>query len=80
VTFNQDFGGDERQSVALNYSLPRNAAIALTAFNAGNEAPSLLTTQQIFAPAGGPTNYTLQALAPPPGIAGVVLTYQRKFR
>jgi hypothetical protein len=63
----------------LNYTLPRNTAIALTAFNAGNEGPSLLHTQQLFAPVG-PTDYTLQALAPPPGIAGVVLTYQRKFR
>ncbi|MGA2394018.1 MAG: translocation/assembly module TamB domain-containing protein [Candidatus Lustribacter sp.] len=79
ATFNQSFGGDERQSIALNYTLPRNTAIALTAFNAGNEGPSLLHTQQLFAPVG-PTDYTLQALAPPPGIAGVVLTYQRKFR
>jgi autotransporter translocation and assembly factor TamB len=79
ASFNQSFGGDERQSLALNYTLPRNAAIALTAFNAGNEAPSFLQTQQLFAPAG-PVNYTLQSLAPPPGIAGIVLTYQRKFR
>jgi autotransporter translocation and assembly factor TamB len=79
ATFYQSFGGDERQSLALNYALPRNGAIALTAFNAGNQGPSLLHTQQLFAPVD-PTNYTLQSLAPPPGIAGVVLTYQHKFR
>jgi autotransporter translocation and assembly factor TamB len=79
ATFNQTFGGDQRQTIGLNYDLPRNASIALTAFNAGNQAPSLVLTQQLFAPTE-PTNYTLQALQPPPGIADVVLTYQRKFR
>ncbi len=79
ATFNQTFGGDERQTLGLNYDLPHNASAALTFFNAGNQGPSLLTTQQLFAPVD-PTNYTLQALQPPPGLAGVVLTYQRKFR
>jgi autotransporter translocation and assembly factor TamB len=79
ATFNQSFGGDERQTIGLNYDLPHNASVALTAFNAGNQAPSLVLTQQLFA-STDPTNYTLQALQPPPGIAGVVLTYQRKFR
>ncbi|MGH7715887.1 MAG: hypothetical protein ACREML_07805, partial [Vulcanimicrobiaceae bacterium] len=79
ATFNQSFSGNERQMVALNYALPHNAAIALTAFNAGNQAPSLVTTRQLFAPVD-PTNYTLQALQPPPGVAGIVLTYQHKFR
>jgi translocation and assembly module TamB len=79
ATFNQDFGGDERQSIALNYTLPKNAAVALTGYNAGNQTPSILHTQQLFT-SPGETNYTLQALEPPPGIAGVVLTYQRKFR
>lgn len=78
VTFNQEFGGDERQSIALNYDLPHNGAAVLTAYNAGNQAPSILHTQQLFTPAAG-TNFTLQALEPPPGTAGVVLTYQRKF-
>jgi hypothetical protein len=79
ATFNQTFGSDQRQSIALNYDLRRNTSIALTAFNAGNSTRTLLTTRQLFAPAG-PTNYTLQALAPPPGTSGIVLTYQRKFR
>jgi translocation and assembly module TamB len=78
ATFNQTFGVDQRQSVALNFDLPRRGTIAATFFNAGNQAPSLLTTQQLFAPVD-PTNFTLEALQPPPGIAGVVLTYQRKF-
>ena len=47
ATFNQDFGGDDRQSIALNYTLPRNAQIALTAYNAGNQTPSILHTQQL---------------------------------
>jgi translocation and assembly module TamB len=79
ATFNQSFGTDERQSIALNYDLRHNAALALTVFNAGNQAPSLLATRQLFAPVD-PTNYTLQALAPPPGTSGIILTYQRKFR
>jgi autotransporter translocation and assembly factor TamB len=79
ATFNQTFGGDQRQTMGLNYDLQHNAAIALTGFNAGNQAPSLVLTQQLFAPTQT-TNYTLQALQPPPGVAGVVLTYQRKFR
>ena len=79
ASFNQTFGGDERQAIALNYSLPHNGAVALTFYNAGNETPSVLTTQQLFTPAT-PTNFTLQALEPPPGTSGVVLTYQRKFR
>jgi autotransporter translocation and assembly factor TamB len=79
ATFNQTFGANERQTLGLNYDLSHNGSVALTFFNAGNQSPSLLTTQQLFAPID-PTNYTLQALQPPPGIAGVVLTYQRKFR
>ncbi len=79
ASFNQTFGGDERQAIALNYSLPHNGAIALTLYNAGDLTPSVLTTQQLFTPAS-PTNFTLQALQPPPGTSGVVLTYQRKFR
>jgi len=79
ATFNQTFGGDERQTIGLNHDLPHNGSLALTFFNAGNQAPSLVLTQQLFAPTD-PTNYTLQALQPPPGIAGVVFTYQRKFR
>ena len=79
ATFNQTFGGDERQTAGLNYDLSHDGSLALTFFNAGNQAPSLVLTQQLFAPTD-PTNYTLQALQPPPGIAGVVFTYQRKFR
>jgi autotransporter translocation and assembly factor TamB len=79
ATFNQSFGGDERQTIGLNHDLSHNGSLALTLFNAGNQAPSLVLTQQLFAPTD-PTNYTLQALQPPPGVAGVVLTYQRKFR
>jgi autotransporter translocation and assembly factor TamB len=79
ASFNQTFGGDERQAIALNYDLPNNGAVALTFYNAGNLTPSVLTTQQLFTPAS-PTNFTLQALEPPPGTSGVVLTYQRKFR
>jgi autotransporter translocation and assembly factor TamB len=78
ASFNQTFGGDQRQSVALNYSLPHNAAAALTFFNAGNQVPSIIATQQLFAPTSA-TNFTLEALQPPPGVAGVVLTYQRKY-
>jgi autotransporter translocation and assembly factor TamB len=79
ASFNQTFGGDERQAIALNYDLPNNGAVALTFYNAGNLTPSVLTTQQLFTPAS-PTNFTLQALEPPAGTSGVVLTYQRKFR
>jgi autotransporter translocation and assembly factor TamB len=79
ASFNQTFGADDRQTVALNYTLPHNATIALTFFNAGDQAPSLLTTQQLFSPTVQSTNYTLEALQPPPGIAGIVLTYQRKY-
>ena len=78
ASFNQTFGGDQRQSIALNYDLPKNASVALTAFNAGNQTPSILLTQQLFAPVG-PTNFTLQALQPPPGVSGIVLNYQRKY-
>ncbi|HEV8021932.1 MAG TPA: translocation/assembly module TamB domain-containing protein [Candidatus Lustribacter sp.] len=78
ATFNQSFGADERQSLALNYDLPHNGGVALAFFNAGNQAPSLIRTQQLFAPID-PTNYTLQVLQPPPGIAGLALTYQKKF-
>jgi autotransporter translocation and assembly factor TamB len=78
ASFNQTFGGDQRQSLALNYDLPHNAAVALTFFNAGNQSPSIVSTRQLFAPTNG-TNFTLEALQPPPGIAGVVLTYQRKY-
>jgi autotransporter translocation and assembly factor TamB len=78
ASFNQTFGGDQRQSLALNYSLPHNAAAALTFFNAGNQVPSIIATQQLFAPTSA-TNFTLEALQPPPGVAGVVLTYQRKY-
>ena len=79
ASFNQTFGGDDRQTVALNYTLPHNGTVALTFFNAGDQAPSLLATQQLFSPTVQSTNYTLDALQPPPGIAGVVLTYQHKF-
>ena len=79
TSFHQTFGGDERQSLAITYSLPNNGAMALTLFNAGNQPPSLISTQRLFAPID-PTNYTLQSLQPPPGVGGVVLTYQRKFR
>jgi autotransporter translocation and assembly factor TamB len=79
ATFNQTFGADDRQTIALNYTLPHNATVALTVFNAGDQAPSLLTTQQLFSPTVQSTNYTLEALQPPPGISGVVLTYQRKY-
>jgi autotransporter translocation and assembly factor TamB len=79
ATFNQTFGGDERQTIGLNHDLTQNGSLALTFFNAGNQTPSLALTRQLFAPTDS-TNYTLQALQPPPGIAGVVFTYQRKFR
>jgi len=79
ATFNQSFGVVQRQTIGLNYDLPHNGAIALAVFDVGNQTPSIAATQQLFAPTE-PTNYTLQALQPPPGIAGVVLTYQRKFR
>ena len=81
ASFNQSFGGDQRQSMALNYSLPHNGAVALTFFDSGNQGLSVLTTQQLFTPVD-PTNYTLQALEPPSGIRsgrGASL-YQRKFR
>lgn len=78
ASFNQTFGGDQRQSITLNYDLPHNASIALTAFNAGNQTPTVLLTQQLFAPVG-PTNFTLEALQPPPGVSGIVLNYQRKY-
>ena len=78
ASFNQTFGGDQRQSIAINYDLPHNASAALSFFNAGSQAPSILQTQQLFAPATG-TNFTLEALQPPPGVSGVVLTYQRKY-
>jgi autotransporter translocation and assembly factor TamB len=79
ATFNQTFGGTGRQAIALNHDLPHNASIALTAFDSGNQAPSLLRTQQLFATTE-PINFTLQALAPPPGAAGIIFTYQRKYR
>jgi autotransporter translocation and assembly factor TamB len=78
ATFAQTFGTDQRQSIALNDDLSRAGTLALTFFNAGNQSPSLLATQQLFAPVD-PTNFTLEALQPPPGIAGLVLTFQRKF-
>ena len=78
ATFNQTFGTDQRQVLALNYDLPHNGAVALTFFDAGNQAVSLSTTTPLFAPVG-PTNFTLEAMLPPPGIAGLVLTYQRKY-
>ena len=79
ATYNQDFGGNNRQVFGLNYTLPRNGALALSIFNSGSQTQTILATQQFFTPSTT-TNFTLQALQPPPGQNGFVLTYQKKFR
>ena len=82
TTINQTFGANQRQSIALNYDLPKNSSAALTFFSAGNETSrSILSDTHAFFGGGifEPTNYTLEALQPPPGISGLVLTYQRKY-
>jgi hypothetical protein len=81
ASFHQTFGVDQRQIVGLAYELPKNAALQLSLFNAGNQSPNIVATgtflgnQDVFTP----PNYTLQALSPPPGVSGYVFTYQRKF-
>ncbi len=81
ASFHQTFGVDQRQVIGFNYGLPHDAALQLSFFNAGNQSPSIVANgtflggQDVFTPA----NYTLQALQPPPGVAGTVFTYQRKY-
>jgi autotransporter translocation and assembly factor TamB len=82
ATFHQTFGIDQRQIIGLNYALRDQAGLQFALFNAGNQSPNLITTgtflgnQDPFTPA----NYALQAFQPPPGVAGYVLTYQRKYK
>jgi len=81
ASFHQTFGIDQRQIIGLAYQLRPNTALQLSLFNAGNQSPNLVATgsflgdQDPFTPA----DYTLQAFQPPPGVAGLVFTYQRKF-
>jgi translocation and assembly module TamB len=82
ASFHQTFGIDARQVIGINYALRGETSVQLSLFDAGNQSANPLATgtflggtQDVFTPA----NYTLQALQPPPGVAGVVLTYQRKY-
>ena len=81
ASFHQTFGVDQREILGFSYALSDQSAVQLSVFNAGNQSPNIVSTgsflgnQDTFTPA----NYTLQALQPPPGVAGVVFTYQRKY-
>ncbi len=81
ASFHQTFGVDERQILGFAYALPKHTGLQLSLFNAGNESPSIIAngtflgSQVPFTP----TDYTLQAFQPPPGVAGLVFTYQHKF-
>jgi len=81
ASFHQTFGVDQRQIVGIAYNLPKNAALQLSIFNAGNQSPSIIANGTFLGQQDPftPTNYTLQAFQPPPGVAGLVFTYQRKF-
>jgi hypothetical protein len=66
-----------RQSVALAYNASASSAVQLTLFDAGTGA----RTVGVQAPAApiGPTNFALEALAPPAGSSGYVFTLERRF-
>ncbi|MDB5042590.1 MAG: hypothetical protein JWN27_3316 [Candidatus Eremiobacteraeota bacterium] len=66
-----------RQSIALAYDASASSAVQLTLFDAGTGA----RTVGVQAPAApiGPTNFALQALAPPAGSSGYVFTLDRRF-
>lgn len=79
TTFSQstDPQQGQRQSVGLAYNASDASALQLTLYDAGSAARSI-GVQTPTAPTG-PTNYELQALAPPSGSSGYVFTFVRKF-
>jgi autotransporter translocation and assembly factor TamB len=76
VQASESFGADQRESLALINRVGEAASLQLTVFGSGS-APTVQRTP--LAPSG-PTNLTLQALAPPYGSSGYVFTYQRKYK
>lgn len=79
VAVNQSFGADQRQSLAIAHPMGNAASMQFTLYDSGQTSPTIGSTTSLFAPTG-PTNFTLQALAPPAGSSGYVFSYQRKFR
>ncbi len=81
LSVNQSLGADQRQSLALEAHLKSNASIQLTVFGSSTSATAALPLTSPLAPYSptGGTNLQLEALAPPAGSSGFVLTYLRKF-
>jgi hypothetical protein len=80
-TFQQEFGGGQRQSLALNARLREATSVQLTVFGSASGANRAIGMTSPLAPsAAEPVNYTLEALAPPTGSSGFVMTYQRKYK
>ncbi len=78
TSFAQTTGVDgQRQSIGLAYDVNDGSALQLTLFDAGTQ-PRTLGTSTPLAPVG-PTNFQLEALAPPAGSSGYVFTYVRRF-
>jgi translocation and assembly module TamB len=81
ATVHQTFGVDDQRTIlGLAYALKRNTSLQFSLFSAGLQSPRLgvldtFLSQDTFTP----PNYTLQALSPPPGVSGIVLTYQHKY-
>jgi autotransporter translocation and assembly factor TamB len=67
----------QRQSAGLAYNASAVSAVQLTLFDAGTGGRTIGVGTP-FAPTG-PINFQLEALAPPPGSSGYVMTYVRKF-
>jgi len=82
ISVNQSLGADQRQSLAFEGHLRGGASVQLSVFGSSSEATTALPLSSPLAPyspAGG-ANLQLEALAPPAGSSGFVLTYLRRFR
>jgi autotransporter translocation and assembly factor TamB len=66
-----------RQSVAFSANLKNATQVQLTLFNSGTQAYSIGTSSP-FVPSE-PTNWQVQAMLPPPGSSGFVLSYVHRF-
>ena len=83
LSVKQSLGADARQSLALEAQLKGNASFQLSIFGSSSSSVQALPLTSPLSPVSATavnSNLQLQALAPPPGSSGFVMTYQRKYK